>query len=190
MQSSLKNNKGFTLVETLVAITILLLAVTGTITTAQKGLQNAYYATDQVTAVFLAQEAIESIRAYRDSKALEAYANYVSGGTGSLDTTNWLPSNIATGCIIGKCRFNPQSNQPFESCTGSNCVVHRSSDGRYTHNTGDAATKFTRQVYIEETNSGEVKVTVDVKWTTPLFNSEKHVNLTTWIYDHYKHLTI
>jgi prepilin-type N-terminal cleavage/methylation domain-containing protein len=50
-------NRGFTLVETLVAVTVLLLVIVGPMTVAQKGIQNAYFANEQVTAVFLAQEA-------------------------------------------------------------------------------------------------------------------------------------
>ena len=64
--------QGFTLVETLVAIAVLLLIIIGPITAAQKGIQQAYYANEQLSAVFLAQEAIESIRQRGDDRALKA----------------------------------------------------------------------------------------------------------------------
>ncbi len=41
MNTQLKNSNGFTLVETLVAIGVLLLAIIGPMTVAQKGIQNA-----------------------------------------------------------------------------------------------------------------------------------------------------
>lgn len=190
MHTLSKNKKGFTLIETLVAITILLLAVTGTITTAQKGLQSAYYATDQETAVFLAQEAIESIREYRDSKALNAYHNSITG-TGSTDTANWLPSarcdQLTNGCVFNGAYFTEAT------CTigqGSNCDVVSLdvNNGVYNQNGTGNSTKFRRRVYIDTTQPGGVEVTVDVNWDTPLFSNKKHVNLTTWIYDHYQHI--
>lgn len=77
--------QGFTLVETLVAIAILLLIIIGPITAAQKGIQQAYYANEQLSAVFLAQEAIEAIRQRRDDQALEAWNN----PSGNIDTSAW-----------------------------------------------------------------------------------------------------
>lgn len=76
---------GFTLVETLIAITILLLVIIGPITAAQKGVQQAYYANEQITAVFLAQETVEAIRERRDDQALEAWNN----PSGTTDTSAW-----------------------------------------------------------------------------------------------------
>jgi Tfp pilus assembly protein PilV len=56
---SLKNNSGFTIVETLVAITILMIAIAGPLTIAQKGLTASTYARDQMIASFLAQDGLE-----------------------------------------------------------------------------------------------------------------------------------
>jgi prepilin-type N-terminal cleavage/methylation domain-containing protein len=80
-----REEQGFTLVETLVAIAILLLIIIGPITAAQKGIQQAYYANEQLSAVFLAQEAIEAIRQRRDDRALEAWNN----PSGNVDTSTW-----------------------------------------------------------------------------------------------------
>ncbi len=66
-------SKGFTLAETLVAIAILLMVIIGPITAAQNGIRQAYLANEQTAAVFIAQEAIESIRQLRDERALAAY---------------------------------------------------------------------------------------------------------------------
>src|SRR4051812_13810349 len=51
--------RAFTLVESMVAISILALAVTGPMIIAQKGIGSAIYAKDQITAFYLAQEAVE-----------------------------------------------------------------------------------------------------------------------------------
>lgn len=85
MKHTIHKEKGFTLVETLVAITILLLVIIGPITAAQKGVQQAYYANEQLSAVFLAQEAIEAVRERRDNQALAAW----NDPAGDLDTSAW-----------------------------------------------------------------------------------------------------
>jgi prepilin-type N-terminal cleavage/methylation domain-containing protein len=79
------SSSGFTLVETLVAIAVLLLIIIGPISAAQKGIQQAYYANEQASAVFLAQEAIEAVRERRDDRALQAWNNQSS----VLDTSAW-----------------------------------------------------------------------------------------------------
>lgn len=55
-------NKGFTLVETLVAIAILMISIAGPLTIANKSLTAAVYARDQVEASFIAQEVVEKIK--------------------------------------------------------------------------------------------------------------------------------
>src|ERR1035437_9310157 len=70
-------SSGFTLVETLVAIAILMIAIAGPLTVAEKGLSASIYARDQLMASYLAQDAMESIKNVVDSNEL-AKAN---GGT-------------------------------------------------------------------------------------------------------------
>jgi len=67
------SNTGFTLVETLVAITILSLAVTGSFFTANNALVAAATSRDRLTASYLAQEGIEQVRKLRDDAYLDAY---------------------------------------------------------------------------------------------------------------------
>ena len=57
---------GFTLIESLVAITILVTAILGPMTIAATGISSAIYARDQETAFFLAQEGLEYVRNVRD----------------------------------------------------------------------------------------------------------------------------
>lgn len=65
---------GFTLVETLVAIAVLLVAIVGPMTIAAQGLQASFFSREQTTAVYLAQEAIEAIEKKRDDQALNDVA--------------------------------------------------------------------------------------------------------------------
>src|SRR4051812_39565134 len=65
-----RSSRAFTLVESMVAISILSLAVTGPLLIAQKGIGSAIYARDQIMAFYLAQEAVEYIRNVRDSNRM------------------------------------------------------------------------------------------------------------------------
>jgi len=61
-----ENTHGFTLIETLIAVTILTFAVSGPLYTAGRALVAAEIARDQLVASYLAQEGVESVRAMRD----------------------------------------------------------------------------------------------------------------------------
>lgn len=173
---------GFTLVETLVAIAVLLLVIIGPMTVAQKGIQNAYYANEQVTAMFLAQEAIEAVRALRDEQALSAFK--VVGGT----TGGWAP-NCTSGCKYS----NSNGEASFTSCSGTQCkLTYNSSTGKYSHNLADGVSPFSRTVTVTTPDGGvSYSVVVDVTWTNKIFgNVTRSTKLQTWIYDQYKRYEI
>ena len=76
MINMINKNKGFTLIETIVAITILMISIVGPLALASKGIVYAEYVRDEITAFNLAQEAMESIRNIRD----ENISNRLPGG--------------------------------------------------------------------------------------------------------------
>ncbi len=55
----LNQSVGFTLIETFVAITVLVIAVLGPMTLLSKALQNSRYIKDEIVATYLAQEGVE-----------------------------------------------------------------------------------------------------------------------------------
>lgn len=65
-----KTRKGFTLIETLVAISVLLVSLVGPLSIAAQALKSAYYARDEITAFYLAQEGLEYVQAVRDQNYL------------------------------------------------------------------------------------------------------------------------
>lgn len=71
---SVSLQRGFTILETLVAISLLVLALTAPLAIVAQALRSSYYARDQVTAYFLAQEAIEFLRNKRDNAGLQSSA--------------------------------------------------------------------------------------------------------------------
>lgn len=69
MKKTINKQKGFTLVETFVAIIVLTIAVLGPMTLLSRALQDARYIKDQVTATFLAEEGIELVMDYRNNNS-------------------------------------------------------------------------------------------------------------------------
>ena len=63
------------LVETLVAITVLLTALIGPMTIAISSIRTAYYVEEETTALYLAQEGVEVVQAYRNSHLIESLSN-------------------------------------------------------------------------------------------------------------------
>ncbi len=122
MQKSRGFNKGFTIVETLVAISILAIALTGPLAIISQSLKSSYFARDQVTAHYLAQEAVEYVKNRRDMNGLQqlSSADWLSGistsdaqADGAQTLLNELNSNANikahlirtnTGYVLKKCQ--------------------------------------------------------------------------------------
>ncbi|MFA6520567.1 MAG: prepilin-type N-terminal cleavage/methylation domain-containing protein [Candidatus Paceibacterota bacterium] len=69
---SKKNKGGFTLVETLVAISIFTVSILGLMSILSSGISSTTYAKNKMIAGYLAQEGIEYVRNMRDTAALTA----------------------------------------------------------------------------------------------------------------------
>lgn len=198
IQKNTNCQRGFTLVETLVAITILILVVIGPMTIATKGMRMAYYADEQITAVFLAQEAIESFERLRNNAALS-----VLYGGGS-DTWSWYdtPPGSGMGSGLANCRGASTcdidiTNGTYHACTDSGppesntCRLYNdeAATNGYVYSyddTNGTLSPYTREIYLEEDGLGNVQVTVTVSWDAHLFdNNERTVTLKTWLFDHY-----
>ena len=112
-----KYPKGFTLIETLVAITILVLSVGGPLYSAGRSLAVARGASNQLTASYLAQEGIEYVREMRDNEYL--IANAANPGTASGFGTGGC--GTATGVAWRKFRCNPNTDPwAITQCKGVN----------------------------------------------------------------------
>jgi prepilin-type N-terminal cleavage/methylation domain-containing protein len=182
--------RAFTLIETLVAISILLVVIVGPMTIAQKGIQSSYYASDQITAVFLAQEAAEAIREIRDNEALDAF-HKTGEGTITVDESTWeWYSDLSDECAgVNGCKFDVESGI-FEVCTAECATLFLRNDGRYV--TADPGADGTQSIFrrtIKVTPDGSVgaQIEVIVEWRANIFGGQdRSVTLQTWIYDHYQ----
>lgn len=158
--------KAFTLVETLVAVTIVLLAVTGPFQLVKSSLLASYTARDQMIASTLAEEGFEYVRSVRD-------ANYLYVLENPSSNRDWLLGLSASpNCFTANCTIAPSEATPIAVCTAT-CQplkIHPTS-GLYVQAAvvGAETTRFTRTVRLEDVDGGRdkvVKVTVTVSYTS------------------------
>ena len=150
--------RGFTLIETFVAITILVTAIAGPLTLAQKGLQSAVLARDQLIASFLSQEGIEFVREHRDNNALS-----------SPRPSDWLQGLSA--CIDpSTCTVDPFVDSVV-ACNGTCQPLNLDQSlGFYNYNQSNPTSPFTRTVRIVRNPNGrEAKIYSTISWSTGPF---------------------
>jgi type II secretory pathway pseudopilin PulG len=183
-----KKNGGFTVLESIVAIFILSLSVSGAFSAVQQSFSQAIIAKDEVQAFYLAQEAVEIIRNKRDSNQLNRVVDNTTG--------NWLygiSESASDSCYFGKtCRVDAVSFN-FVDCGGSwgSCsnINQNPATFLYSYNNSYPATNFKREIQIERVqndtlgNPIEIAVTVRVSWTKGLISREFKVKtyLFNWI---------
>lgn len=92
-------NRAFTLIETLVAITILMIAIAGPLTVASKGFTSALDAKNQSVAINLAQEGLEYISFVKDNKE---WGNWSPG----IEFTEAVDIRYSGCTVLSPCPFN------------------------------------------------------------------------------------
>ena len=168
-----KNNKksappssaGFTIIETLTAVLVLSIAIAGSITLASRGLTAITTARQEVSATYLAQDAMEYIRATRDSNCLAT-----NNGSGCPQNV-WLGNmgtlcSAATGCTIDTLAG------VVSACTNACSVLNYDSTNTvFTYASANGGSivpsAFTRTVYIQNPvggNQDEASTTIVVSW--------------------------
>lgn len=151
-------NKGFTIIESLVAISILVTVVIGSISAVQTGLSSYIFSKDQVIAFYLAQEGFEQIRNIRE----ENWLNNRDWLTGvALDSGD--PCYFGEACIV-----SPVETALATRCSApGSCPYLREDDdsGFFGYDGGWSVTGFRREIELESINSDEIAVTVTVYWS-------------------------
>lgn len=93
-----KQRRGFTLVETLVALTILMLSITPSLVIISQGVFYSNYNRDEMVASYLAQEGIDLFRAIRDQNVLEGKNWYrATGGNADIHNLKLICEVVASG---------------------------------------------------------------------------------------------
>lgn len=162
-----KQNRGFTIIESLVAIAVVLVGVAAAFSAAQLGLFSSTSVRNRVTAVYLAQEAMEGVKNVKDSNVLK-----VSSPGGS--STDWLEGLDGPGGCPGNqpCGYDILDDSLFPCSNGggggvdlchvyidanNNNIYHQSNPG------SGVDTGFIREIYVTETDQNreaEVRVVV------------------------------
>ena len=175
-----KSRRGFSLVETLVAISIFTISILTMIVLLGKGISDTNFAKKKIVAGYLAQEGIEYMRNMRDTYMLyttpsqTGWNNFntkVAGNVYPLGTTVCATTH---GCYFNDSPINYTDNSMpivetlFPTCPADLCpegaLSYNSTTGKYGF-TGTAS-GFTRKIKITPLNANEVKVV-----STVYFNS-------------------
>lgn len=150
---------GFTLIETMVAITILTLSIVGPLITADRSIIAAETARDQLTASYLAQEGIEYVRGVRDDAFLAdqtggAWNDFLNG-----TVQNPIDPNLSS-CRTGICTLGPLQ------LVGGAYTLHFCAAGfsGCSPIQFGAGTQFTRTIQLTTINPNEERVTSTVTW--------------------------
>ncbi|MEN9913181.1 MAG: hypothetical protein RLY66_589 [Candidatus Parcubacteria bacterium] len=154
--------QGFTLVETLVAIAVLMIAIAGPLVIATKGLTAALYSKDQMIASFLAQESMEVIKNIHDNNIAE------------MDVNNWLEGIDACG-ESSPCDAGGASSPRVVSCDDDGCPIYYSESSGYNANNTGSITQFKRRFWLEPVSSVEILVHVLVDWNVKSVPFETHL---------------
>jgi len=178
-----KNNKskGFTLVETMVAISIFTMSILSVMSVLANGISNTTYAKKKITAEYLAQEGIEYIRNIRDTFAL-----YSTTGQAGWTAFNVKLYTAPASCnLTNGCYFNadnlfsllpspmPMTQITLTACSSSTCpngiMLYDSATGKYGYTASSTTINsgFIRKITVTTVTPDEVKITSTVTWNQP-----------------------
>lgn len=178
------SRRGFTIIETLVALSLFAFAILGLIVITSQGLSDVNFSKNRLAAAYLSQEGIETVRMLRDS--------------GVLDGNTWqdiFATNSLSG--LGNCYVTPQSSgcdiDPYTLAIDVCSTALRSGCGplHYDPSTGAfrissvgqafPASAFSRVISLTDVASNEVAVTSTVTWSQGA--SEKSVTMTETLFN-------
>ncbi len=162
--------KGFSLLETIVAIAVLTLGILGPLSLATFVLSSAGISKNDIIAYNLAEEALEYVINARDSSVFRGQ-NWL---VGLNDAGNQCDQ--VDGCYIDV----SDTADPVKACSGPTCqnedIIRRDTNtGVYNHKPASATnadTIFKRRIYLDTgnlINNHEIEVEVVISWSEKYF---------------------
>ncbi|MDP3784959.1 MAG: hypothetical protein Q8R12_02680 [bacterium] len=160
--------KGFSLLETLVAVGILIGAVLGPLSLASSSINAASLAKNQIIAANLAAEAMEVARNKRDSNIFQG-VDWLSGFSSCLEPGF---------CFLDMSQISPYDYEIGSCAPDCPALKRNPANGLFNVGTGEE-TGFVRKITMASLASGEVRVRVEVSWkeknSTPSFVLETYL---------------
>jgi type II secretory pathway pseudopilin PulG len=186
-----QKNSGFTLVEAMFAIMILTFSIVAMMTVVSSSLFNSRYARDEITAGYLAQEVIDSIRNDRDTSVFLQDTQSVGDAWTDFVAKYSNCSNPTRGCyfdvlnfdifnpIITQCPFG-QSNciDLYYDGTADSTAFYTSDDGL--GNSSKSKSGFQRKIVVVQnvSNPDEIDVTVTIYWKNGSIDKSRSLSTT------------
>lgn len=172
LKFSKQNNKAFTLIEALVAISIFTVAVLAMMGVLSNNLTDVNYAKRKAIATYLAQEGTEYFRNMRDTFVL-----YQGGGTNGwndflVKISPCEKTQGSLGCYFRDEMDYADNNAPITGnlfgivqCLSGTCepLKYNATIGSYSY-TGVTDSGFTRKINTIQVNDHEVQIISTVSW--------------------------
>jgi len=141
-----KSGAGFTLIEILVATTLITVGIVGFYAAITRVTSITLFSPSRFVASRLAQEGIELVSNIRDTNWVKGTANWDDGLT-----------DCSSGCEID------YNDSVFTNWTEPGRYLKIDSNGFYNYDNGDDS-KFKRKITITHINPDEIKVKVQITW--------------------------
>ncbi len=145
--------RGFTILETLVALMAMSLMFVGPVTLITKAIGNSYYSQNRIIASYLALEGVEYVLNYRDNNLMQG--------------PDWLDRLDRCTASRHYC-YVDVANDRLNTCGGHDCDPLRyDSSGHYYNYSSGVDTIFSRAIKIDTPVGGlsdEAKLSVTVSW--------------------------
>lgn len=155
------NQKGFTLIETILSLFLFSMVVTALLMSLGGNLSSVTASRNRLQANYLSQEGVELVRSFRDTSRLAF--------TTPDDAWNDFQSKVAT-CVSGACDVDPISLTIVPCSINSGCQLYRDTVSGYYGTNGIGTlqpTNFSRAIILtlDPSNTYIVKIKSIVWWT-------------------------
>ncbi|MDP2789066.1 MAG: prepilin-type N-terminal cleavage/methylation domain-containing protein [bacterium] len=176
LQQKNTTKRGFTLVETLLALSIFSISVLAMLSVLSDGISDTNYAKSKIIAVYLAQEGIETMRNMRDTCMLYPTGPICAGWAGfTTKITSAGCTNQTNGCYFNDQNLNfndpaqpiaNQSNVALTAC-GTSCplLLYNSTTGKYNYTLGGVSSLFTRKIVATNVSADEYRISSTIYYT-------------------------
>lgn len=158
-----RKSYGFTLVETMVAIAILLISVVAPISLMGDSLHKLYYAKDQIIAINLAQEGIEVVRATGATSMLQgqSISQKIMQGSIGIPPVSYYIIDVDHITASGHPDFTLLACDTF--CIANYQDIYLDSNGLYRQKNGSPTLGWTKTQFKRLVTATEIETTREIK---------------------------